>query len=556
MKTKPVSRIIKTVIAIYLVAACIVAAFFVVKKLIVNVSGNYMYRSEKMIDLKAAGITDISALLQLDDPEVMDLRGNEISVEQYLALQEKFPACRIIWDVPLSAGSFSSLSESLSLGSYEESDRELLQYFESLKVIDLSDSGIPADEFLKLKEFLPYCEIVCNVRVNDAEYPKFSESISLKGNGLSVENLDDVLQELPLLKEVTVTDSIFSPEEQIGIISRYPDVAFMWDINLLGKKYSADAVELRLPNVSAGDMEELIACAPLLKEVNVIDLGSSLLELGDICSLRRAYGEAEVKCEFRFLEKQFSTSETELDLSNIKNIEVQDFDLVTEAMPGLAKVVMCDCGIPDETMDELNHKYDGVRFVWTVYVTRYYPLRTDRTYFCGSDRPNAGYVAVSLNDEEIQPLKYCTDIVAMDLGHMHFTSLDFVKDMKDLKYLVISCGMIHDISAVSELESLYYFEMFNNNVEDISPILACRNLRYLNIGSCTGFDRSPVFEMDFLDYLWYPYNYFSEEELEKLKAALPNTVCYLDNENANAVGNGWREMDGYNELRDLMHMFR
>ncbi len=61
--------------------------------------------------------------------------------------------------------------------------------------------------------------------------------------------------------------------------------------------------------------------------------------------------------------------------------------------------------------------------------------------------------------------------------------------------------------------------------------------------------------MNFLDYLWYTHNWFSDEELEKLHEALPNTVCYLENEGADAIGGGWKKMDVYYEMRDIMHMF-
>ena len=556
MKKKKKNKLAVVAAAILLVAVAVAAAVFVMNKLVANVSGRYMYRSEKVIDLRSAGIEDITGLMTLSDPEMIDLRGNTISAEQYSALKERFPGCDIIWDVPLSSGPHSSLSESLTLRSFDHSDIELMKYFPVLSSVDLSGSGVSSDDFRALESALPECILICDVNINNRMYPLFSDHISLNGGDFSASEINAVLQELTLLKEVTVSDCRLTADEQKELTDRYPDIEFGWDIDLCGSRFSNDVTELRLKGFSGNKMDELIKCAPLLKKVELIDLGGSVQDLNDICRIRDAFDMARVECDFRFLDRQISTDERELELSNIKNIDVTDFDLVTKAMPDLEKVVMCDCGIPDETMDELNHKYEGVRFVWTVYVTKYYPLRTDRTYFCGSDRPNAGYVAVSLNDEEIQPLKYCTDIVAMDLGHMHFTRLDFVKDMKQLKYLVISCGMIHDISAVSELESLYWLEMFNNDIKDISPILECKNLRYLNIGSCTGFDRSPVFEMDFLDYLWYPYNYFSDEEIERLQAALPNTVCYLDNENANAVSRGWREMDAYNELRDLMHMFR
>ncbi|MCR4607858.1 MAG: hypothetical protein K5771_09055 [Oscillospiraceae bacterium] len=540
--------------AIVIIAVICAGAFFV-KSLYVNIYGRYMFRTEKVLDLKDRGIEDISPVFQLDSLEYIDLEGNDISAEQYDSLREAYPGCNILWDIPLSYGTFSNQTEALSPASVTDADIALLPYFERLSYINLSNAGINDSVYETVKATVPGCTVVWETEVFGEKYPLDIKEISLSGKGLTTEALENVIGTFELLQAVKITDCEFSVPEQISVLNSHPEISFDWDVDLLGKKYHFDVKELSFRGLSSAEVDELKQAGGVLKNVEKIDFGSEVWNVEDIASLSESFNGAHVICSFYLINRNVSTTETELDYSNVKNIDITVFDKATYVMKDLKKVVMCDCGIDDETMDALNHKYDGVRFIWTVYVTRYYPLRTDRTYFCGSDRPSAGYVAVSLNDEEIVPLKYCIDMVAMDLGHMHFTNIDFVKDMKQLKYLVISCGNVHDISMISECESLYYFELFYNGIDSIEPILACKNLRYLNIGATWGYDKSPVFEMDFLDYLWYSHNRFSDEELDRLQKALPNTTCYLANEHADTVGGGWRNLDGYHELRDLLHMF-
>lgn len=540
--------------AIVIIAVICAGAYFV-RSLYVDVYGHYMFRTEKVLDLKDRGISDISPVFQLEELEYLDLEGNDISPEQYDSLRKAYPDCEIIWDVPMSFGKYSSLTEALSPASMSVEDISMLPYFEKLNYINLSSAGINDSLYEAVKSEVPGCTVVWETEISGETYPLDIREITLSGKDLTREALDKVIATFELLETVTVNDCAFTVPEQTAILNDHPDISFNWDIVLLGKKYDQNVTELSFRKLSADQISELKQAGAVLKNVQKIDFGNETWNVEDIASLSESFNRAHVICSFYLIDRMVSTTDTDLDFSGRKNIDVSVFDKACYVMKDLSRVVMCDCGIDDETMDALNHKFDGVRFIWTVYVTRYYPLRTDRTYFCGSDRPNAGYVAVSLNDEEIQPLKYCTDMIAMDLGHMHFTNVDFVKDMKQLKYLVIACGYVHDISMISECESLYYLEMYFNQINSIEPILACKNLRYLNIGSTWGYDQSPVFEMDFLEYLWYTHNWFSEEDLERLHKALPNTVCYLENENADALGNGWKSMQVYYDMRDIMHMF-
>lgn len=535
--------------------AAVVAAVFIVKSFFTTLYGRYVYRSEKIIDLRDSGITDVSDLMRLEAPETIDLRGNTVTAEQFDTLAEKFPDCKIIWDVPFSFGPCSCFSESLAPGSFERSDIGLLKYLKQLTALDLSDADVSGELFDEVRSASPDCDVIWETELLGNRYPKDTETLELDGTDLKTDDIRTAAATLEYLKEIRVSGCHFSVPEQIALKNEYPDIHFIWDVELFGKRFPNDAAELNFDIGSKDEINELKEAGELFEHCETIDLNGRLMDMDDIAGLRESFGGAAVLCSFSFLNRTISTSETELDFSGIKRIDVSAFDKVTAAMPYLEKVVMCYCGIPDETMDELNQKYDGVRFVWTVYVTRYYQLRTDVTYFCASDRPEANYVAISLNDEEIQPLKYCTDLVALDLGHMHYHNIDFVKDMKQLKYLIVSCGYVNDISAVSNLENLYYFEMAFSDVTDITPVLNCKNLRCLNINACHAYDREIIAQMDYLEYLFYTTDEMPSEDVEWIKNALPNTYCFVYDSIQDRYGHKWRSIPAYYEMRDIFHMF-
>ena len=555
MKTRKKKSVAGLITAILLSIISVVAAFVIIKSFGVEISGRYMYRSEKVIDLRDFGIRDIADLMRLEAPATIDVRGNPISVEQYEALSEKFPDCEILWDVPLSSGPCSCLTESLSPATFSVMDITSLKYLNYLTILDLSDADVSRELYHETKTAFPDIDVIWETELLGSTYAKDTETLELDGADVTADDIRLLIDGLECLKEISISGCRLSVPEQIELKNAYPAIRFVWDVELFGKLFPNDSAALRFDISSKEELKELKRAGELFEHCETIDLNSASMDMDEIIELRESFGGAAVLCSFEFLNRKISTTETELDFSGIKRIDISAFDKVTAAMPYLKKVVMCYCGIPDETMDELNHKYDGVRFVWTVYVTRYYQLRTDITYFCASDRPEANYVAISLNDEEIQPLKYCTDLVALDLGHMHYHNIDFVKDMKKLKYLIVSCGYVNDISAVSELESLYYFEMAFSDVNDITPVLNCKNLRCLNINACHAYDREILAQMDYLEYLFYTTDEMPSEDVEWIKNALPNTYCYVYDSIQDRYGHKWRSIPAYYEMRDIFGMF-
>lgn len=306
-----------------------------------------------------------------------------------------------------------------------------------------------------------------------------------------------------------------------------------------------------------GGIDELIDNKAVFSRLRYITVDREL-ELDELEALYDAFPAAITECALNLFGKSFSSMESELDFSNI-SLSVYDLETMsrlTGVMPRLEKVIMSDCGISDEEMDALNRSVETVDFVWTVHF-KVYSVRTDSTYFCCSDLPWNDYVCWPMTDRDFAPLKYCHELVALDLGHENIADLSFLYEMPKLKYLIIiTTHNPIDLTPIASLKELYYLEIFHNDFSDLTPLLECPELNHLNIGYSLGeYSKEPLYEMTGLERLWAPGCGLSAEECERIEEALPNTQCFFEGTTEQSIGGGWRDSDAYRALRDELHMF-
>ena len=203
-------------------------------------------------------------------------------------------------------------------------------------------------------------------------------------------------------------------------------------------------------------------------------------------------------------------------------------------------------------MAALNDRHENVRFVWRVYFSEF-SLRTDDTNFIAARVRND--FPIYSNDLEV--LKYCPDLQALDLGHKNITHLNFLRYVPHLKYLILVENDVNDITPIGELQELTYLEMFWTKCEDISPLQNCKALTDLNISyiycrpaKCL----ETLVNMPQLERLWYCGNNLNAGQLEELQAALPDTEMYLA-AHGEPTGSTWREHPHYFEMRDFFGMY-
>lgn len=257
---------------------------------------------------------------------------------------------------------------------------------------------------------------------------------------------------------------------------------------------------------------------------------------------------------------RFSTDAEELTFEDLSLTEedAAELEALLPRMPRLKKVNMLRCGLSDEEMDALNKRHPELEFVWMVQVYNY-GVRTDATYFCVH---NCEYLYDTVTDRYFEALRYCHDMVAVDLGHMHvYGDTAFFREMPHLRYLILS-NTAHDaIPELASLKELEFLELHKASLRDLTPLKECTSLKHLNIvykrvksAEVAESDIETLTAMPWLERLYIGENMYSAEQIEALRAALPDTrIEILSGENT--VGKGWREDKSYFDMRDALHMY-
>lgn len=485
--------------------------------------------------------------------DVIDLRGSEISVQKAEALAAEHPGKTVLWDVPLSGGSRPSDAEDLEITALSLSDIPLFSCFPNLKSVDASGCA-DYEALLALRAACPAFELTAFVSVGGKAVPMDAQRAVLRAD-TPLEELLDKLPFLPDLYRVSFAGGAVSYETQDALAAAFPGISFRWDVELLGRTASSAAKELSFAGSSLSERDVHTLCENLFRfpSLERIDLTGCGLAGEQIAAVRAASGAA-VLYELTLFGRTVSTDASELDFSGIR-MGLSDVAVIEDALgefPLLEKVVMCDCGISNEDMAALNDRHENVRFVWRVYFSGF-SLRTDDTNFIAARVRND--FPIYSNDLEV--LKYCPDLQALDLGHKNITHLNFLRYVPHLKYLILVENDVNDITPIGELQELTYLEMFWTKCEDISPLQNCKALTDLNISyiycrpaKCL----ETLVNMPQLERLWYCGNNLDAGQLEELQAALPDTEMYLA-AHGEPTGSTWREHPHYFEMRDFFGMY-
>ena len=482
--------------------------------------------------------------------DVADARGAALSCEEYDEAAARSGFRQIRWSVPIGAERYDSFSEILTLSSLPEDEIGRLAYFPYLSVVDArgcADYAALAAAAAEREDIRFLWTVPCSSGAVDGD------AETLDAAGLGAEELERLVALLPRLRTVDLRRASLSAAETDAFAAAHWELKCVYTVPLWGMEIPGDTEELRLDANASGDAEELAAALGRLKKLKKLDLRDCDLTPRQLARVLPLCEGVETDYVIRLCGKVFTADCTEMDLSGIEIDDTDEVETAAALMPKLKKVLMCDCGVSDEEMDALDLRHEDVRYVWRIYFN-IYSLRTDATFFCAADVPALNYDAPVLHDYQLYPIRYCRDMIALDLGHMWIEDLSFLYNMPKLQYLILVGGRFRDITPIGSLQDLKYLEIFQTNPADISPLLNCKKLEQLNMCYCFGFDISPLKEMKQLKRLWYaglgPYRG------RELQEALPDTQVYCPfTDPDGSTGGGWREDEAYYEMRDVFAMY-
>ena len=244
---------------------------------------------------------------------------------------------------------------------------------------------------------------------------------------------------------------------------------------------------------------------------------------------------------------------TEADISGIDVSEL-DMDAFFEAMPNLERLTMKDCGLDNDGYAALQDAHPDVRLIWDIKLYTYV-IPTDAVAFstllANGSQPR-------LYDKDTVYLKYCTDMVALDLGHNFIKDLTFLEYMPNLRILILVENYVApgtrprlvDISELKYTPHLRYLELFANDIKDMSVIADLKELEDLNICYNPTETIDPFRDLPNLQKFWVYGTHIPADQLQELREIYPNTRIVTSG--AGSVDQGWRSGEHYLAMRNMV----
>ena len=490
------------------------------------------------------------------DSETLDLRGEEVTLQDYTELQQLLPRCRIVWDVPFQGSSYPSDTTTLRVETFSAEDLQQLELFPDLQTLDAT--ACPEHDLLMdFGARHPGCQVVYQVTLGGEARAWDTQTLTLEN--VDLEELRQALPLLPRLSRVGFTGDLPAPEELMAFRAENPGLLVSWEVTFDGETYPSSCLDLDLSGTerSFGEVEALLTYLPLLESCDMTGCG---LSDSDMIRLADRFYQTFFIWEMEMAGTRFSTDSIEIDISGRKIQDVSEVEALLPYFPRLERLYMSDCGVDNETMDSFNRRYEDIKIVWTVYL-RGFGIRTDSWYFYPYKMdPYRFPYKDCFYDVELALLRYCTDMRSIDLGHMPSVSdISFVAYMPHLRYLILTETAVSDLSPLSNCKELVYFEATKTYyITDLSPLIECTNLENVNLGWSYNMYPDPLGEMPWLQHVWWcstknTYTLPCSTAEPYLTEALPDTVLFFDG--AHPVDGGWRQLQTYYDMRDIMGMF-
>ena len=372
------------------------------------------------------------------------------------------------------------------------------------------------------------------ITIDGETYPADTTSFTVTSDGFDYGRLS----RFSSLQSLNLTALEIDAEELDRIRSQLGEqVQIIWSVPFQGTRLPSNTHELTISSVPEGSEQALLPYFTDLTDVRILNADSFETVCPLIRTIRQSHPDVNFQCSTTLYGVPIDNQTETLLLNDIRIENTDILCTALEVFPRLTTVEMCRCGLPDETMAQLRETYPAVSFIWTVQFLRY-TVRTDIRAFStlAMDYSRPG------DSETFLPLfRYCTELRALDLGHMRITDISEIRHLKKLHTLILADNYISDISPLADLKELNYVELFQNDITDFSPLLTLPHLEDLNICynphllNPTGFTQCPT-----LRRLYCSHCGISVQDRITMQQGLP-ADCEFNWTAANCVYDGWRD---------------
>ncbi len=309
--------------------------------------------------------------------------------------------------------------------------------------------------------------------------------------------------------------------------------------------------EVVVTDANSVTYETLLASVKENPRLEKLDLGELVLTSEQYIELRALKPDTAIKSKVSFEGFTIELPGERIDISGNKIKDREALNALLAVFPENSKIVMSNCGYTNDELAALRDKFTNVEVVWRLYFGNpKWSLMSDDEAFSVMIYH---YDYRRMTSADIQILKYCNNLKALDLGHQAITDLSIFSQLTELRVLILADNRISDLTPLKDLKKLEYLELFVNNIRDVSPLAGLTNLLDLNLGWNYNIkDISSLYGLKQIERLWLPTTgiTYSKALQNEISANFVNAKCvYSDPETS--IGSGWRAHPRYQPMRGM-----
>ena len=371
----------------------------------------------------------------------------------------------------------------------------------------------------------PQVQVIYDVELAGTRYSPDVELLKLEDGSFEAEELLSVLKHLPKLAGLELPMTTLTADQMRSITEAFPNLDIAYTLELFGKEVGPDLTEIDLSGLTSAELDEnLLNKLGLLSGLTRVQLmtadGTSNFAPADVKRLMDAMPGAAMDYSFQLFGKTVTTADERVEFKKEKigNEGIPEIRAALDILPNCTYFLMDNCGVDNEVMAQLRDDYPNTKVVWRVFWGTKYSALTDEELISAN----------KVKTEQVQVLKYCTEVKYMDLGHSRgLGNIEFTRYMPKLKVLIIVDSGVVDLSPLENCPELEWIELvYCRNITDISPLAKCTKLKGINMSEAYGVkDISPLYGLENMERLYLGKSSIPEEMYKEACESMPN--CWV-----------------------------
>ena len=403
----------------------------------------------------------------------------------------------------------------------------------NLKKVILKDKELSAEECAEVFSRVPDAVLVCRISINGQVLDSEVTRLKVDKADQKTQKLFAVLKKLESLdlKSCDVSDDTFA-----YLAEALPQCNIVIRTTICGNEYTTDAATVSLDGKLT---EQDVKRVGYFRNLTVLDL-RKCENPEALDSFLSSHKDVRLNTPIDLLGVTVGSEDELADLRGNKYTLEQVKSALDEALPkmkSLKKIDMCGCGLTNSEMEELCNEYPDIQFVWIVRFRRW-AVRTDAVVFSTLNGNGMEF----FDQKDYAPVfKYCTDLVAIDLGHSLIYDTSPMASLTKLRAVILTDNKIHNISSFANMKDLEFIEMNVNRVESAEPLKNLTKLKYINFWSSKGLtDLSPLYNHDELR-IAILHRTISEYERNKFRRSNPKCEVFFKVDYKLSTNAAWRK---------------